>query len=148
MEKHQEVYKYSANIPDSDRSFKDLFDKIILSESVIEASAYFQDVKNLMGKGDVSAVVKKVYKYVEKKYFSNRKLFEKNITPETNNTIEQIFSTIKDFIIQCRSFKLVSGLRHFMAILFNIKNSEPFVSGKNRGLSPLDLNRASAGAPS
>ena len=147
-DKFLKVYKYSANISDADKSFLDLFVKIILSESVIEASAYFQDVKKLMEKGYVSAVVKKVFEYVKNKYFSNRKLFEKNITPETNNTMEQIFSTIKDFIFQCRSFKLVSGLRNFMAILFNIKNSGPFVSGKHRGKSPLELNRSSVCAPS
>ena len=110
-----------------------MFNQIILSESVIEASAYFSKVEEMIRGIDLSPVVMRTYRYVKRKYFSNRKLFEKNIMPETNNIMEQIFSTIKDFILQCRSFKLISGLRNFIAILFHTKNSEAFVSGKHRG---------------
>ena len=139
------VYQDKAHIPDIDQKFNKLFKKLILSESVIESSAFTSMINELMGKSKVSEVVQDTYKYVMKKYLSNRELFEKNIMPETNNTMEQIFSTIKDFVIQCRSFKIVEGLKNWAANLFYMKNSAPFKTGNNRGKSPLEINAAKRG---
>ena len=144
-EKFFGVYQDKAHIPDIDLKFYELFKKLILSESVIESSAYTRMINELMEKIKASSVVQNAYNYVMKKYLSNRELFEKNIVPETNNTMEQIFSTIKDFVIQCRSFKIVKGLKNWAANLFHIKNSAPFKTGKNSGKSPLEINAAKRG---
>lgn len=140
-----DVYQDKAHIPDIDLKFFNLFKKVILSENVIESSACTSKIDVLMRESKASKVVQDTYKYVMKKYFSNRELFEKNILPETNNTMEQIFSTIKDFVIQCRSFKIVKGLKNWAANLFYMKNSAPFKTGKNRGKSPLEINAAKRG---
>ena len=144
-DKFFEVYQDKAHIPDIDLEFFNLFKKLILSENVIESSACISVINELMRKNKTSKVVQDTYKYVMKKYLSNRELFEKNIMPETNNTMEQIFSTIKDFVIQCRSFKIVKGLKNWIANLFYIKNSTPFKTGNNRGKSPLEINAAKRG---
>ena len=144
-EKFFEVYRDKEHIPDIDLEFFNLFKRLILSESVIESSAITSMINGMMEETKVSGVVQDTYKYVMKKYISNRELFEKNIMPETNNTMEQIFSTIKDFVIQCRSFKIVKGLKNWAANLFYMKNSAPFKTGKNRGKSPLEINMAKRG---
>ncbi len=144
-EKFFEVYQDKAHIPEIDLEFFNLFKKVILSENVIESSAYTSTINELMRKNKVSNVVQDTYKYVMKKYLSNRELFGKNIMPETNNTIERIFSTIKDFVIQCRSFKIVKGLKNWVANLFHMRNSVPFRTGKNQGKSPLEINAAKRG---
>jgi len=140
-----DIYKNKEQIPYDDRKFYELFKMVILSKSAIESSAYMSKINELMSKEEISIVVKKAYKYVLGKYYSNRSLFEKNITPETNNIMEQIFSTTKDFVIQCRSFKIVSGLKNWAANLFHIKNSSQFKTGINRGRSPLDINASKRG---
>ena len=111
-----------------------------MAESVIESTKYLAEVEILMKENKPSEIMKKGYECVKKKYFSNREMFEKNMKPETNNTMEQIFSTFKDFVIQCKSFKIISGLRNWAANLFCIKNSTPFKSGVFCGLTPLAIN--------
>ena len=144
--KYFDVYKDKAHIPTIDLKFYDLFKKVILSENVIESSAHISTIEGLMKTEKVSEVVLKTHKYVREKYLSNRRLFEKHMTPETNNTMEQIFSTLKDFVIQCRSFKNVNGLKNWAANLFLHKNSSPFKTGNYRGMSPLEINTSKSGA--
>jgi hypothetical protein len=42
-------------------------------------------------------------KYAAEIYVKNRKLLEKGFVPETNNTMEQLFSVFNDFAILCVS---------------------------------------------
>ena len=114
---------------------------IIMAESVIESTKYLAELDILMKENKPSEIVRKGYEYGKNKYFSNREMFEKNMKPETNNTMEQIFSTVKDFVIQCKSFKIISGLRNWFANLLNLKNCTPFKSGKFRGFDPITINK-------
>lgn len=135
-----DVYRSIDEMSEFEKKAYRLLKMIVMAESVIESTKYLADVETLMKDRKVSKIVKEGYNYVKKKYFSNREMFEKNMKPETNNTMEQIFSTFKDFVIQCRSFKILSGLRNWAANLFSIKNSTPFKSGVFCGLTPLTIN--------
>jgi len=118
--------------------------QVLLAKNVIESTICLREMETKIDeRRKIPAVIKNAYQYVLKKYHKNRKLFEAGLVPETNNTMEQIFSTFKDFVIQCRSFKIVSGVRNWIANLLLIKNKAPFMSGKNRGKSPLVINRES-----
>ena len=66
-----------------------------------------------------------------------RQLVEKGFTPETNNVMEQLFSSINDVMNQARSSKIVDGLANFSYNLFVSVNKRFFNTGAWRGLSPL-----------
>lgn len=136
------VYQSVEEMPRFVSEMFQLLKRVILAETVIESTIYLREVETKIGERKrVPDVIKKAYHYVLEKYHSNRTLFEANLIPETNNTMEQLFSTFKDFVIQCKSFKIVSGLRNWIANLLVIKNKAPFMSGENRGKSPLAINR-------
>jgi hypothetical protein len=75
--------------------------------------------------------------YVKNIYFKNIELLKEGFTPETNNTMEQLFSLINSFIEQERSFKTKSGLSNFCYNLFASMNKRCFNTGKWSGFSPL-----------
>lgn len=136
------VFDSKEKMPEWVQDVYQLAKQVILSKNVLESTIKLQELEEkIREKKQVPGVVNDVYKYVKKKYHSNRKLFEANMVPETNNTMEQIFSTFKDFVVQSRSFKVISGLRNWIANLSVIKNNAPFKSGKNSGKSPLAINR-------
>ncbi len=138
------VYQSVEAMPSFVNETYQLSKGVLLAENVIESTMRLRKMETKIDERKrVQDIIKKVYLYVREKYHSNRKLFEAGLVPETNNTMEQLFSTFKDFVIQCRSFKIVSGLRNWIANLLVIKNRAPFMSGKNRGKSPLAINRES-----
>jgi hypothetical protein len=75
--------------------------------------------------------------YAIKVFLKNKDLLNEGFTPETDNTMEQIFSLICDFINAARSFKSSNGLPSFCYNLFTHFNKRPFCTGKWRGFSPL-----------
>jgi len=139
-----DAYKSIDNIPRPDKIFFDLFEKVLRSTNVIEATCYLRNAEEFMKNHEISKVVEKAHRFARDKFFKNTRLLQAGMVPETNNTMEQIFSTIKDFIIQCRSFKIVSGLKNWISSLFCMKNSAPFYTGRNKGFSPLEINRRKA----
>ena len=48
----------------------------------------------------MSYTSREAIKYTTEVYVKNRKLLEKGFVPETNNTMEQLFSIINDFAVQ------------------------------------------------
>ena len=136
-----DVYQSIDEMSDFEKKTYHLLKALIMAESIIESTKYLAEIEILMKENKPSEIVKKGYEYGKKKYFANREMFEKNMKPETNNTMEQIFSTFKDFVIQCKSFKIISGLRNWLANLFNLKNVTPFKNGKFCGLNPLTVNK-------
>ena len=88
----------------------------------------------------MSYTSREAMKYAAEVYVKNRKLLEKGFVPETNNTMEQLFSIINDFAILCRSLKIHSGLINWTSNLFLLTNHMSFNTGLNRGLSPLQIS--------
>ncbi len=136
-----DAYKSLDHIPQPERIFFDLFEQVLRSTNLIEATCFLRNAEELMKNHEVSQVVNKAHRFARDKFFKNGRLLKAGMVPETNNTMEQIFSTIKDFIFQCRSFKIVSGLKNWISNLFCMKNSASFYTGLNKGFSPLEINR-------
>ena len=88
----------------------------------------------------MSYTSREAMKYAAEVYVKNRKLLEKGFVPETNNTMEQLFSIINDFAILCRSLKIHSGLINWTSNLFLLMNHRSFNTGLNKGLSPLQIS--------
>jgi hypothetical protein len=64
--------------------------------------------------------------YAKKVFLKNKDLLKEGFTPETDNTMEQIFSLICDIINAARSFKSSSGLASFCFNLFTYFNKRSF----------------------
>jgi len=82
-------------IPEQDREFYELCTELILAKGAM--------------------------KYTAEVYGKNRKFLEKGFTPETNNTMEQLFSIINDFAVH---LEVHHGLR--ASNLFLLMNHRSF----------------------
>ncbi len=100
--------------------------KLIFAETSIESSVYYQEVLELSLSIKPSQALEKIIKYVKNIYFKNIELLKEGFTPETNNTMEQLFSLINSFIYQARLFKTKSGLSNFCYNLFASMNKQCF----------------------
>jgi len=116
----------------------ELAKKLIFAETSIESSVCYHEVVELASRIKPSRSSEKIIKYVKNIYFKNIGLLKERFTPETNNTMEQLFSLVNSFIEQARSFKTKSGLSNFCYNLFAPTNKRCFNTGKWRGFSPLD----------
>ena len=144
LKKLTEIYldKYGCidKIPEQDREFYELCRELILAEDAINSSIAFKELRDWFKSNDLSHQSYKAMKYIRNVYVKNRKILEEGWAPETNNTMEQLFSFINDFAIQSRSFKTRSGLKNWASNLFFLMNHRPFNTGLNRGLSPLQIS--------
>lgn len=57
----------------------------------------------------------------------------------TNNALEQIFSRVDPLFEVMKSFQSESGMKNFLSGLVAWNNTCPFVDGKFKGVSPVDL---------
>ena len=137
-EKYLDVFGDIEKIPPLERELYELAKKLIFAETSIESSIYYQEVFKLASSIKLSQASEKAIKYVKKIYFKNLELLKDGFTPETNNTMEQLFSLINSFIEQARSFKTKSGLSNFCYNLFTSMNKRRFNTGEWSGFSPLD----------
>ena len=87
---------------------------------------------------NLSDASRKVIKYVKKIFENNIRLLKQGFLPETNNTMEQFFSLINDFVNQTRSFKRECSAKTFFTNLFLLFNKRSFNTGKWRGYSPVE----------
>jgi len=110
---------------------------LIVAETAIESSVYYQKILKMASMDGLSKASKKVVDYIKEIYIRNLKHLEKGFIPETNNVMEQLFSLINDFINQARSFKTVDGLGNFWYNLFLFLNNRAFNTGTWRGYSPI-----------
>jgi hypothetical protein len=137
-EKYLNVFGDIDKIPPLELELYELAQKLIFAETLIESSVYYQEVLELASSIKPSRASEKIIKYVKNIYFKNIGLLKEGLTPETNNTMEQLFSLINSFIEQARSFKTKFGLSNFCYNLFTSMNKRRFNTGKWSGFSPLD----------
>src|SRR5674476_1411635 len=97
----------------------------------------FQNILKLESNLELSKASHKAISYAKEIFEKNISFLKKGFTPETDNTMEQIFSLIGDVVDKARSFKTDSGLTNFCYNLFVYFNKRCFRNGKWAGFSPL-----------
>ena len=130
-------FKSIENIPVNDEFVNYEICQLIRSDTVISAVIHFQNILKLESNLRLSEASHKAISYAKEIFTKNVNLLKKGITPETDNTMEQIFSLIGDVVDKARSFKTESGLANFCYNLFTYFNKRYFRTGKWRGYSPL-----------
>jgi hypothetical protein len=97
----------------------------------------FQNILELESNLELSRASNKAISYAKEIFKKNIGFLKKGFTPETDNTMEQIFSLIGDIVDKARSFKTDTGLTNFCYNLFVHFNKQCFCTGKWAGFSPL-----------
>jgi hypothetical protein len=75
---------------------------------------------------------------INKIFINNLNLLKMGFVPETNNTMEEIFSLINDFVNQTRSLKREWSMKNIFNNLFAFFHKRSFNTGKWRGYSPVE----------
>jgi hypothetical protein len=135
--RYYEEFNSIEEIPDNDRIVHNEIYRLICSDTVISAVAYIQKIRELDSNLELSEASHKAISYAEEIFMKNVSFLKKGFTPETDNTMEQIFSLICDIVDKARSFKTDSGLTNFCYNLFTYFNKRFFGTGKWKGFSPL-----------
>ena len=115
--------------------------QLIQSDTAINSVVCFQNILNLASNLELSKASQKAISYAKEIFMKNINFLKKGFTPETDNTMEQIFSLIGDVVDKARSFKTDSGLTNFFYNLFVHFNKRCFRTGKWAGFSPLMRTR-------
>lgn len=136
--KYLDEFKYIDKIPLDELKLYGLAKDLIVAETVIESTIYYQKILEIASSIELSKASEKVISYIKKVYSQNEKLLKKGFTPETNNVMEQLFSLISDIFTQARSFKINKGLYNFCCNLFTFFNRSCFKTGEWKGFSPID----------
>lgn len=126
-----------ANIPDYDKLVYNEICQLIQSDTIIYSVVCFQNILKLESNLELSKASHKAISYAKEIFEKNISFLKKGFTPETDNTMEQIFSLIGDVVDKARSFKTDSGLTNFCYNLFVHFNKRCFRTGKWAGFSPL-----------
>ena len=98
----------------------------------------YRKIMELAKNTGLSDASRKVIKYVNKIFENNLRLLRQGFLPETNNTMEQFFSLIKDYVTQTRSLKREWSAKNFFNNLFAFFNKRAFNTGNWRGFSPVE----------
>jgi len=138
--KYLDEFGSIENIPSNDLELYELTQKLVLAETSIHSSIFYQGIMKLASSTELSRASRKAIVYAKKIYRQNRLLLEKGFIPETNNAMEQLFSVIDNFVDQARSFKAKFSTVNFFYNLFASMNRRCFNTGDWKGFSPL--NRA------
>jgi hypothetical protein len=135
--RYSDEFNSIKNIPGNDKLVYNEICQLISSDTVISAVVCFQKIRELDSNLELSKASHKAISYAKEIFKKNISFLKKGFTPETDNTMEQIFSLIGDIVDKARSFKTDSGLTNFCYNLFTYFNKRCFRSGKWRGFSPL-----------
>jgi len=135
--RYRDEFESMANIPDNDKLVYNEICKLIQSDTVINSIVYLQKILELESHLELSKASHKAISYAKEIFEKNISFLKKGFTPETDNTMEQIFSLIGDIVDKARSFKTDSGLTNFCYNLFVHFNKRCFRTGKWAGFSPL-----------
>jgi hypothetical protein len=135
--RYSDEFKRIENIPDDEKVVYDEICQLIRSDTVIDAVIHYRNIENLQSHLKLSESSKNAISYAKEIFLKNKDLLKEGFIPETDNTMEQIFSLICDIINVTRSFKSSSGLANFCYNLFTYFNKRSFCTGKWRGFSPL-----------
>ena len=135
--RYSDEFESVANIPDNDKLVYKEICKLIKSDTVIYSVVCFKNILGLESNLELSKASHKAISYAKEIFEKNIGFLKKGFTPETDNTMEQIFSLIGDVVDKARSFKTDSGLTNFCYNLFVHFNNRYFHTGKWAGFSPL-----------
>ena len=135
--RYSDEFNSITNIPDNDELVYNEICQLIRSDTVISAVVCFQKIQELDSGLELSKASHKAISYAKEIFTKNVSFLKKGFTPETDNTMEQIFSLIGDIVDKARSFKTDSGLTNFCYNLFTYFNKRCFSTGKWKGFSPL-----------
>jgi hypothetical protein len=86
----------------------------------------FWNILELESNLELSKVSHKAISYAKEIFVKNIGFLKKGFTPETDNTMEQIFSLIGDVIDKARLFKTDSDLTNFCYNLFHLYSVKKF----------------------
>jgi len=100
--------------------------ELIVAENAIESTILYRRIMNLAKNSELSEASRKVIKYINKIFVNNLNLLKMGFIPETNNTMEEIFSLINDFVNQTRSLKRDRNAKNFFNNLFAAFNKRSF----------------------
>ena len=134
---YSDEFKSVKNIPGDDRLVYNEICDLIRSDTVINLVVCYQNILELDSNLELSKASHKAISYAKEIFKKNISFLKKGFTPETDNTMEQIFSLIGDVVDKARSFKTDSGLTNFCYNLFTYFNKRCFRTGKWAGFSPL-----------
>lgn len=137
IKRYSDEFKRIENIPDDEKVVYDEICQLIRSDTVIDAVIHYRNIVNSQSNLKLSEASKNAISYAKEIFSKNKDLLKEGFIPETDNTMEQIFSLICDIINVTRSFKSSSGLANFCYNLFTYFNKRSFCTGKWRGFSPL-----------
>jgi hypothetical protein len=135
--KYLDEFGSIENIPSNEVELYEATTDLILAETAIDSTIYYQRILKMAAGMKLSKASKKVVAYMKEIYVKNIKNLEKGFTPETNNVMEQLFSLINDFMNQARSFKINESLSNFCYNLFTSLNNKIFNTGLWKGFSPV-----------
>ena len=130
-------FKSIENIPDEEKIVYNEICQLIRSDTVIDSVIHYRNIVNLQNQMELSKASGNAISYAKDVFSNNKDLLKEGFTPETDNTMEQIFSLLCDILNVARSFKSSSGLASFCYNLFTYFNNRSFCTGKWRGFSPL-----------
>ena len=139
--RYSDEFESVANIPDNDKLVYNEICQLIQSDTIIYSVVCFQNIHELESNLELSKASHKAISYAKEIFVKNIGFLKKGFTPETDNTMEQIFSLIGDVVDKARSFKTDSGLTNFCYNLFVHFNKRCFRTGKWAGFSPLMRTR-------
>ena len=128
--RYSDEFNSIKNIPGNDELVYNEICQLIRSDTVISAVVCFQKIRELDSNLELSKASHKAISYAKEIFKKNISFLKKGFTPETDNTMEQIFSLIGDIVDKARSFKTDSGLTNFCYNLFTYFNKRCFRSGK------------------
>jgi hypothetical protein len=135
--RYSDEFESVKNIPDNDKLVYNEICQLIKSDTVIYSVVCFQNILELESNLELSRASHKAISYAKEIFEKNISFLKKGFTPETDNTMEQIFSLIGDIVDKARSFKTDTGLTNFCYNLFVHFNKRCFCTGKWAGFSPL-----------
>jgi hypothetical protein len=135
--RYSDEFESIAHIPDNDKLVYSEICKLIQSDTVISSVVCFKNILEFECNLELSKASHKAISYAKEIFERNVGFLKKGFTPETDNTMEQIFSLIGDIVDKARSFKTDNGLTNFCCNLFVHFNKRCFHTGKWAGFSPL-----------
>ena len=106
--RYSDEFESVVNIPDNDKLVYKEICKLIKSDTVIYSVVCFQNILELESNLELSKASHKAISYVKEIFNKNIGFLKKGFTPETDNTMEQIFSLIGDAVDKARSLKLIA----------------------------------------
>jgi hypothetical protein len=90
-QKYSDEFKSKENIPDNDKLVCNEMCQLIHSDTVINSVVCFQNILKLKSNLELSKASHKAISYAEEIFEKNISFLKKGFTPETDNTMEQIF---------------------------------------------------------